>query len=58
MQDTWNYIVIKFSATQLDPYLKASDLIVQEDSMTPSQEETSGTKICNAKPVKTNHELT
>ena len=36
VQDTWNYIVIKFSATQLHPNLKASDLNVQGDAMTPS----------------------
>ena len=35
-QDTWNYIVINFSATQLHPYLKANDLNVQGDAMTPS----------------------
>ena len=34
VQDTSNYIVTKFSATQLHPNLKANDLNVQRDAMT------------------------
>ena len=45
MQDTWNYIVIKFSAMQLHPNLKNSDLNVQGDPMTPSKGEIGLNKI-------------
>ena len=41
VQDTWTYIVIKFSAIQLHPYLKANVLNAQEDSMTTFQGEKS-----------------
>ena len=36
VQDTWNYIVIKFSAMQFHPNLKANDFNMKGDAMAPS----------------------